>query len=279
MKRIFKIMIIINLLCISVFGQESTINMIVKRSYVLHLPRNYENKDQFPLVIVLHGANWTASQADNCYGFTAHGDTTGYIVVYPQGVNKSWNGEMDVPYISSLIDTLCVIYKIDKHRIYILGHSNGGGLVYILACKLSSKIAAFASVSATMNRNNAVYYEPRCPIPLLIIRGTRDDMLPYQGIPESGVISTDSLVNFWKSNNKVKSLKDSVMIPDINKNDGSTVIKYIYGENKSEIVFYKIINGGHDIPDWCHENAMGNTNRDINTPKVLWDFFKNHSLN
>lgn len=143
-----------------------------------------------------------------------------------------------------------------------------------MACDSSSGIAAFADISGVMLKSLASYYIPIQPVPYLKIHGTADNEILYNG--NSYYYSVDYVINFWKNNNNINSLKDSIVLPDIDTSDNSTVIKYTYGEDSSEIVFYKIINGGHDIPDWCLNNEMGNTNRDINTPVVLWDFFKKH---
>ena len=76
-------------------------------------------------------------------------------VVYPQGINNSWNvgvawdnnNSDDVGFIRVLIDSVAANFIIDLDRVYACGMSNGGYMAYELACHLSDKIAAFGSVT------------------------------------------------------------------------------------------------------------------------------------
>jgi polyhydroxybutyrate depolymerase len=247
------------------------------RTYLVRLPQNYSAGNSYPMLIFLHGGGFTSEIADSVYGFTEHGYKTGYIVVYPQGLNESWSAASDVPFISTLIDTLCNNYAINKQRVYLAGHSAGAYLVNVAACQLAGKIAAFGDISGIMTTDPS-YYTPVKPVPMLKIHGTGDNVILYQGVT-GNYVSADSVIGFWKHYNKSTVLRDSLVIPDTCTTDNSTVVRYRYGEVSSEVVFYKVMNGGHDSPNWVWENAMGNTNRDISAPEVLWDFFNEHTLN
>ncbi len=54
----------------------------------------------------------------------------------------------DVRFISDLVDELEKDYNIDPTRIYADGLSNGGGMAFVLSCKLSDRIAAVGMVAA-----------------------------------------------------------------------------------------------------------------------------------
>lgn len=263
--------------CLAVQAQEFSMKINNNnRRYLVRLPNNYDPMQKIPLHIFLHGGNFTKEEAESIYGFSEHADTSGYILVYPQGLNKSWSRENDFVFISSLIDTLTKNFAVDNQRIYVSGHSAGCILVNLLACELSHKIAAFGDVGGFMLNNYSIYYKPLQPVPYVKIHGTSDNVILYAG--DSDIISVDSVISFYKHHNHAQTLTDSVALPDIVTTDHSSVIKYTYGQDNSEIVFYKVIGGGHDAPDWKGNNEMGYTNRDINTPEVLWDFFKNHAL-
>ncbi|MBN1180161.1 MAG: hypothetical protein JXD18_13200, partial [Anaerolineae bacterium] len=121
----------------------------VLREYLLYVPPSYDPATPTPLVITLHGfAQWPANQRD-VSRWNPLADEYGFIVVYPSGTGfpKRWgahgttdslNPQMeDVTFISDLIGKLESEYNIDPTRIYANGLSNGGGMSYLLACKLS----------------------------------------------------------------------------------------------------------------------------------------------
>jgi polyhydroxybutyrate depolymerase len=279
LKKLSIALLLISYTCMSIVAHQFTIQSKgTNRTYLVRLPQTYSVSNSYPMLIFLHGGGFTANLADTTYGFTKHGNSNGYIVVYPQGLNESWSAAADVPFISTLIDTLCNKYTINKQRIYAAGHSAGAYLINVLACQLSGKIAAFGDIAGFMENSSSAYYKPAKPVPILKIHGTNDPEISYYGNP-GNFISADSVIGFWKHHNKAITLRDSLAIPDTCKTDNSTVVRYRYGEGSSEVVFYKIINGGHDSPNWIWKNSMGNTNRDIGAAEVLWDFFKEHKLN
>ncbi len=70
-------------------------------------------------------------------------------------------------------------------------------------------------------------------------------------------------------------------MPDLDPTDGCTVEKITYTDcsDNSNVVYYKVINGGHTWPGAgpLHP-AFGNTNQDINASVEIWNFFKNYKV-
>ena len=57
------------------------------------------------------------------------------------------------------------------------------------------------------------------------------------------------------------------------------IIRYQQCPNSNEVLFYKIINGGHTWPDgFVSIPAYGNTNRDISGTDEIWNFFNRYTL-
>ena len=114
--------------------------------------------------------------------------TNDVLVVYPSA-KPNWNSGFgndlnwptpdinDIGFISSLIDTLSNRYNVDLNRIYAAGFSNGGFMAYNLACQLSDRITAVASVAGVMSTETAVNCNPSRPIPVLHIHGTDDTIV------------------------------------------------------------------------------------------------------
>ena len=113
-------------------------------------------------------------------------DTANFILVYPQarpdpsdGNSFNWIPKVpgtfdDVPFFSSLIDTIASNYQIDQNRIYACGYSLGGDMSFELGCKLNNRIAAIAPVARTMQANPNSFCSPVHPTGVLTILGTDD---------------------------------------------------------------------------------------------------------
>ena len=71
-------------------------------------------------------------------------------------------------------------------------------------------------------------------------------------------------------------------LPNINANDNSTVERNQYRNetNDTEVVLFKVINGGHTEPSIEERysniflSIVGNQNADIEMANEIWSFFK-----
>ncbi|MDX1470717.1 MAG: PHB depolymerase family esterase, partial [Flavobacteriaceae bacterium] len=134
----------------------------IMREYILHIPTNYNEQETYPLLLNFHGYGSNATQHMQYSRFNDLADRENFIVVYPEGTmledKTHWNvggwtlasKVDDVSFVNALIDKLASDYKVDKSRIYATGMSNGGYMSFLLACQLSDKIAAIASVTGSM---------------------------------------------------------------------------------------------------------------------------------
>jgi polyhydroxybutyrate depolymerase len=160
-----------------------------KRSYLLYVPESYDPTVPTPLIITLHGfAQWPANQA-GVSQWNELADEYGFIVVYPAGTGfpmrwRTWGAPgsdtdpmQDVTFISDLIDKLSAEYNIDPARVYANGLSNGGGMSFVLSCKLSERIAAFGSVAGAYSLPWGEC-NPARPLPAIVFHGTADPIVP-----------------------------------------------------------------------------------------------------
>ena len=102
-----------------------------------------------PLVISLHGYNQDANYQRTNTKWNAVADTAKFVMVYPNGNNKSWDigGDTDTRFIEAIIDTMYSRYHINRNRVYLSGFSMGGMMTYHAMSRLSDKIAAFGPAS------------------------------------------------------------------------------------------------------------------------------------
>ncbi|MCM8788606.1 MAG: phospholipase [Candidatus Omnitrophica bacterium] len=267
----------------------------VERTYLLRIFSSYNGEKSVPLVFVLHGGGGNGKQMMNFTSFENLSEKDCFIVVYPDAYRKNWNDARnflsstidDVKFFKMMIEQISGEWKIDRKRIYATGISNGAMMCYTLACRMSESFAAIAAVAGN-HPENLKDQMPASPVNVMIINGTKDPLVPYNGGAikvfgrERGrVLSTDETLRFWIKANDCTEQISSVQIPDRIKNDGSTVLVQSFRNpvNDVEVVLCKIENGGHTWPgtiQYLPESIVGKTNRDINATGLIWEFFKKH---
>ncbi|MCX6257176.1 MAG: T9SS type A sorting domain-containing protein [Bacteroidia bacterium] len=300
MTKIIKFLLLVIISGVS-FTVRSQINIFYhltfqgyNRSFIVHVPASINSTSHLPLVFVLHRSGGNANLMLTKTNYNNIADTANFIVCYPNGVDGWADGLMatgadsagvdDVGFISALIDTLKNHFNIDSSRVYAEGLSNGGFMCQRLACQLSGKIAAIAAVAATFAASMVDQCNPVRPVPVMIVHGTADPV-----IPESGgyfdqsilLLSTDSVVNLWKQlNGGCPQDSQITFFPQLGLSPSTSVVRYIYGlcNDHSEILWYSVIGGGHD---WCGVQSNGSdpgVNLDIDVGVEGWKFFSHHQL-
>lgn len=274
-------------------GQE-TINASIthdnlQRDYILYVPECYTGQKAVPLVLNFHGYTSNATEQMFYGDFRAIADREGFLVVHPEGTldingnthfNVGWGGSTvdDIGFTAALIDTIASQYKINHKRVYSTGMSNGGFMSYTLACALSDRVAAIASVTGTMNVGQDALCAPTRPVPVLEIHGTNDLTVPYEGT--EFFQGTEAVIDYWVGVNNTKKTPKIKHIPDTNPTDGSTVEHFIYrrGYNGVRVELFKINGGGHTWPGSAFDLGIG-TNYDINASEEIWNFFSRYDIN
>ncbi len=279
----------------------------IERTYHLYIPNNYNPNAHLPLLIVLHGGggNGKGMEEKTTLGeFDKLADKENFIVVYPDAFKKHWNDGKEDPYsysarhniddvkfISTLIDYLGKKYNIDKNRVYVVGMSNGGMMSFRLACELSDKIAGIATVAASMPENLYILCHPSNKISILMIHGTHDPIVPWEGgyvhifgKRRGNVVSIEESFEFWARHNNCTLQFNQTYLPDIDPNDGTKVWKKECSneENGTKVILYGIEGGGHTWPGGLRrfsEQIVGRISHDINACKVIWNFFKEIRIN
>ncbi len=258
----------------------------LERTYEFYAPTAIQPDQPTALVIALHGGGGQGRGMRRLTGFDALADEKGFLVAYPDGLNRQWNDNRefiqgktqadDVAFIKALIVSLKKQYSIN--RVFITGMSNGAMMTYRLACELSDQITAAAPVAGNLVKGYDC--KPSQPVPLLAINGTADPLVPYNGgmvARERGeVISTDDTMKFWATNNGCTGDPTEEALPDIDPTDNTHVYKRTYPACTASLVLYRIQDGGHTWPggsQYLPKRIIGPVNRDIDATHVIWDFF------
>jgi polyhydroxybutyrate depolymerase len=255
-----------------------------KRSYLLHVPASYDPATPAALVISIHGfADWPAHQMQ-ISRWNDLADRHGFIVVYPGGTGfpKHWRTDgqdmRDVTFIADLLDALVVRFNIDPTRIYANGLSNGGGMSYLLACRLAHRVAAVGSVSGAYLLPLSAC-TPARPVPLIAFHGTADRIVPYNGGPSGPFHFPFPTVPDWIAAYASRNGCDAVPAALLGHGEVSGV-QYASPEGGADVVFYTIKGGGHSWPGGgtIPRFIVGHTTRDIDATGAMWDFFSRHPL-
>jgi len=270
-----------------------------KRRYIVYTPKSYaSNSDKkYPLVLNFHGGGMTMREQMLYTQMNKSADQYDFIVVYPQGLGnvgkQDWNvgfgtsyqdGTDDVGFTDSLLNQLEKDLRIDNTRIYATGLSRGGFFAQRLAAELSHRIAAIASVGASLPvpvEKNQVPRGEKKSVGVMIAMGTADQVVAYAGKPD-GYLSALATYEYWIQQNTGKA-RDSALETKQNFNrdpDDGTDVEIM--ENKAgqfQTSLVRINHGGHT---WAGADPfniglpIGKTSNDINLNEIMWQFFQKH---
>jgi polyhydroxybutyrate depolymerase len=272
----------------------------VMRSYTAQLPA----KKPAPLVVVLHGKTQRGADMITRTAWPLIAKRDGFAVVYPDGLNNSWadarpeerragrgppEGTDDVAFIAKLVEKLVADGTADAKRVYVTGISNGGAMTMTLVCARADLFAAGASVIMNLTDESAAACHPSRPLPMLMMNGTVDPLIPYEGgrgssyFAADGFWSSTKTLAFWRNINGCETSDAAVTdLPDKNPADQSTVTRISSRcPTGHDVVLYRVNNGGHRMPGLFPDahfpklaaGLLGPQNGDIDGAETIWTFF------
>ena len=265
------------------------------RTFVVHTPSGFPAAKPYPLVLVFHGGLGDGALIQKITNFNAKADAKSFVVVYPDGVDHSWNDGRgtanpqidDVSFIRQLIAALASQLPIDEKRIYATGASNGGMFSERLGCDLADVLAAIGPDIGPMPANLLPQCKPSRPIAVLGIQGGADPLVPlgggvvkslsFIGLGKGGLVeSAATTMNFWATVNNC-NLDATLVHEPPRVTDGTSVFKYSYSDCKSgaPVIYYVVEGMGHSWPPHPgrEQRISGPTSQNINATDVMWDFF------
>ncbi len=241
-----------------------------------------------PTVIVLHGALGTGAGAARTTGFAEAAARRDFAAVFPDGLDRQWNdgrsgkagGPDDIGFIRALVRRLVSDGIADPRRVYLAGISNGGMMSFTLACKAPELFAGIGTVIANMPDG----IEPCIarPIPVVMINGTADPMVPYRG-GEVGlrggrgrVWSAEQTAGFFARRDGCGS-RSVVALPHRDPMSDTSVAQITWRDCKvtGGVSLYRIEGGGHALPGRraLAPRLLGPSNFDIQSAEVILDAF------
>lgn len=284
--------------------QNQAIEVVgVKRNYHIYIPDKPTNA---AIVILLHGNRGSNNQllavkrGKSPYIIWLDiAQRENLILAVPNGTrgsnrHRGWNDcrsdvqtnpkSDDVFFISSLIDFIVKNYDANPAKVYVSGTSNGGHMAMRLAQEIPQKLTAFGAVVAA-NPVNSKCNDSSIPVSALFMNGTSDPILPFKGgqmaSQRGEVQSAGNTIEYWVKRNKTETIPLTTQITAMSGKSSIEKQEYMKGENNTEVVFYKVTNGGHSEPSKQERyrkfylSIVGNQNTDIEMAEEVWNFFKN----
>ncbi|MDD2735813.1 MAG: PHB depolymerase family esterase [Desulfuromonadaceae bacterium] len=268
------------------------------RTFLLHVPADYNAKTPLPLVVVLHGAFSTGSQTEKETGFSTLADSERFLVAYPEGIGifgllQHWNAGHccgkaadsqvdDVSYIAEVISTIRRKLAVDPARIYMAGMSNGGMMTYRFATERTSELAAAAVVSAAIGSttDNGMLpwrlQQPGRALPLIGFHGLADGTIPFNAVPVPHAngkrlfLPVTDAIEFWQNANGCEATPASSI-----DNNGS--VNHLVWKNcqaGSSLEFVLLEDWGHQwpAPFFTDQLATDHPLRGFDATKQMWEF-------
>ena len=189
--------------------------LIAARPFDDKVPDSYDDSRSWPLLVMLHGHGANSTIQDAYFGISKQVSTLGFLYAYPDGNLDStkkqfWNATDvccnfdgkdvdDVAYLDAVIADMASRYNVDKKRIYLMGHSNGGFMSHRYACERSELVAGFVSLAGDNYKDTAMYCKPTSPVAMLQVHGTKDEAVPYEGgtLGKQSLPSALETTRFW----------------------------------------------------------------------------------
>jgi polyhydroxybutyrate depolymerase len=257
-----------------------------------------------PLVIVLHGNTQSGADMAARTSWPAVAKRERFSIVLPDGLNRAWadlrpyskragrappKGTDDVAFIAALIEKFVHDGTADPKRIYVTGLSNGGAMTMTMVCARADLFAAAASVIINLTDESAAACHPSRPVPMLIMNGTADPLIPYEGgrgssrFAAAGFWSTAKTLDFWRRANGCDMRDAAAIRLDHHDPSDPTTVTWIDSRCPPgrDVVLYRIDEGGHRMPGFPDArfprlvNALfGPQNHDIDGAEIIWAFFR-----
>jgi len=177
-------------------GQQGGTANGARRPPDVYVPPSYDPRVPMPLLVLLHGYTSNSEDVDRYFQLQPQAAANGFLYVRPNGTmdtsgDQFWNatdaccdlhgtGVDDSAYLAALVRELDSRYAVDRRRVYVVGHSNGGFMAYRMACDHADVIAAVVSFAGAMPADRATC-RPSAPVSVLHVHGTADKVIPYGG--------------------------------------------------------------------------------------------------
>lgn len=218
----------------------------------------------------------------------------GFVVAAPSAWKGRWSMGLDLPNVTlpsgAVVDDVGFVRKLaqrlvqagvaDPAQIYLSGISDGGIMTQRILCKAGHPFRAGASLIGTMYEAHARRCSGGKPVPILVLAGTHDPVLPYDGwiFPTGRALSAPEIANMWRLRHGCTG-QATKLLPNVAKRDYTRVrqIDWTGCARDPAVRLLRIEGGTHEIPSMQRPKGLKfgwtGKSRDIETADQIWQFF------
>lgn len=259
--------------------EQATIQLR-EREWLLLSPRTPQ-PEPAPLLVLLHFLNGLPVEMANLTAVARLVRDHGAWVVLPQALGGRWkNGPVitagktgdDLVFLDQLIERLLTEHPLDPDRVYMAGYSNGALMAEYYACNRPDRLAAMGFVASTSDLTTLPVCAPAAGVPLLMIHGTEDPVVPYEGSAIRR--SAPATAAFWAQ--ALGCAATPVMLPFAEGQDPRTTLDYRRHEHcaRGSVDLLTVIGGGHTYPGTLDFSpSLGVVSQDLDATDLLWGYF------
>jgi polyhydroxybutyrate depolymerase len=281
------------------------------RTFEYYIPTGFTNSTPVPLLFSFHGLGSTGDAQRDLTKFDELADAEGFIAVFPNATNATkegisscdnvtlpplpgaeiqWNlgagslqtcgGVDDVGFVVDMVHWFKANYAINASRIYATGMSDGALFSYLLAFNLTGTFAAIVPVCGPMpwGFDNANF--TAAPITVIEIHGTSDPIIYYNGYGGYGgnvTLSVNETIAYWKNVDNITSPAVTTTWNSAAVDPNTQVTRYVYsgGTNGTQVILFKVVNGGHTWPlgpQYAGAYMIGYVDNQIDGSAQIWKY-------
>lgn len=285
-----------------------------RQRYQVHVPPQHDGTTPLPVVMAIHGCGmtgygWNSMKAATQFNSLA--DREGFIVVYPtqrmfQNKLNCWNSADprqqhrhagEPALLAGVARQVVAQYNADRNQVHVVGASSGAGTAVILGATHPDVFATVTSVaggeyglnqvdsadpdstppSYTARQAWAQMGERARQVPLLIIQGRNDDVVPP-------IVAT-RLATHWAAvidfvddgllNGSPELVEKTETVPANSGRHAYTRTALVTPRGQSLIESYLVDGMGHAYPGPAGQGLF--TDRaGPDSSSIAWDFAKSH---
>ncbi len=278
----------------------------VTRRYRVHVPTRAPRA----VVFVLHGGGGQGLDVAELGShplsvFRSVADREGFVAVYPGGLpagdadgNAGWvdcrndnrvaGNADDIGFLTALVERVRSQYGLPADRVFMTGGSNGAQMTHAFAFHHPELLGAVATGAGSLPqrpRPGPCTTGPDRALPILLVHGTADTQMPYDGgcVADVGgacsrgrVVSAEATRDRWLQINGLTGATPTEAVVERTAGDGGSAHRFVYA-GAAPVEWWRLDGAGHTVASLAvpvpTNRLTGTQNRDVEFAEIVWSFF------